>query len=279
MNLFEEGLEFNFAELLEIIIGKGLKIALLVIALLIITPIGKKIISKAIAKASNKEKISEGRIKTLDKLLVNVYTYTLTFIFIVMLFGVFDLDLGPLLAAAGVVGLAIGFGAQGLVSDIVTGFFLLLERQIEVDEYVTAGGFNGIVEEVGLRTTKIRSFDGTLNFVPNRDVAGVSNHSRGTMRALVDIGISYDDNIDQAMQVLQKVCDEFKDDERFVDGPDVLGVQSFGSSEVVLRILGRTENMLQWSAERDMRKRIKEVFDEAGIEIPFPHQVNISKDA
>lgn len=269
--------DIDLNNIVEVVVSVGLKIVLLVIALLIVSPIGKKLITKALDKASYRENVSEGRIKTLEKLLLNVYSYTLTFIFIVMLFGIFELDLGPLLAAAGVVGLAIGFGAQGLVSDIVTGFFLLLERQIEVDEYVTAGGYNGIVEEVGLRTTKIRSFDGTLNFVPNRDIAGVSNHSRGTMRALVDIGISYDDNIDQAMAVLQKVCDEFKEDERFTDGPDALGVQSFGSSEVVLRVLGRTENMQQWAAERDMRKRIKEAFDEAGIEIPFPHQVNISK--
>ncbi|WP_186577618.1 mechanosensitive ion channel family protein [Aquibacillus kalidii] len=279
MDLFKNGLNFDMSEILEIVISKGLKIALLVIAFLIVSPIGKKLITATLSKASSKEKITEGRVKTLEKLLLNLYSYTLIFIFVVMLFGIFGLPLGPLLAGAGVLGLAIGFGAQGLVSDIVTGFFILLERQIEVEEYVTIGQYNGIVEEVGLRTTKIRSFDGTLNFIPNRDIAGLSNHSRGTMRALVDIGISYDDNIDKALAVLQKVCDEFKNDERFVEGPDVLGVQGFGASEVVLRVLGRTENMQQWAAERDMRKRIKESFDAEGIEIPFPHQVNITKNS
>ncbi len=176
------------------------------------------------------------------------------------------------------IGLAIGFGAQGLVSDVVTGFFILLEKQVEVGDYVTAAGYDGIVEEVGLRTTQIRGFDGTLHYVPNREIAGVSNHSRGNMRALVDIGISYDDNIDEAMVVLQSVCQEFAADERFVEGPDVLGVQAFGSSEVVLRILGKTANMEQWGAERDIRKRIKEAFDQNNIEIPFPHQVYIQKD-
>ncbi|MFB1051584.1 mechanosensitive ion channel family protein [Paraliobacillus sp. JSM ZJ581] len=257
----------------------ALKIIILIIAYTIVSPLGKKVISKALKRTMHKERISEGRIKTLEKLLINIYTYLLIFIFITMLFGIFELDLGPLLATAGVLGLAIGFGAQGLVSDIVTGFFILLEKQIEVDEYVSTAGYSGIVEEVGLRTTKIRSFDGTLNFIPNRQMEGVSNHSRGTMRALVDIGISYDDNIDHAMSVLQTVCDEFQEDERFVEGPDVLGVQSFGSSDIVLRILGKTVNMEQWAAERDIRKRIKEAFDANGVEIPFPHQVNVMKQS
>ncbi|WP_079709312.1 mechanosensitive ion channel family protein [Paraliobacillus ryukyuensis] len=257
----------------------AIKIIILLIAYAIVSPLGKKVITKALAKTATRESISQARVKTLEKLLLNIYTYILIFVFITMLFGIFDLELGPLLATAGVLGLAIGFGAQGLVSDIVTGFFILLEKQIEVDEYVSTAGYSGIVEEIGLRTTKIRSFDGTLNFIPNRQMEGVSNHSRGTMRALVDIGISYDDNIDHAMSVLQKICDEFQQDERFVEGPDVLGVQGFGSSEVVLRILGRTENMQQWAAERDIRKRIKEEFDTNGIEIPFPHQVNITKQS
>ncbi|WP_077622176.1 mechanosensitive ion channel family protein [Sediminibacillus massiliensis] len=276
MSLFEN---WDFGETMELVLYSGLQIILLIIAFMIISPIGKKVISKTLSGAGSRQKISEGRARTLEKLLLNIYSYVLIFLFIVMVFGIFEIPIGPLLAGAGVVGLAIGFGAQGLVSDVVTGFFLLLEKQVEVDEYVTAGGYDGIVEEIGLRTTKIRSFDGTLNFVPNREIVGVSNHSRGTMRAMVDIGISYDDSIDEAMAVLQRICDEYKEnDERFKEGPDVLGVQSIGSSDIVLRILGQTENMEQWGAERDLRKRIKEEFDAAGIDIPYPHQVNIKKE-
>ncbi|UFU00875.1 mechanosensitive ion channel family protein [Radiobacillus kanasensis] len=270
----------NLQDSLSTIVTVGLKVILLIIAYLIIKPIGKKIISKSIWNVKRKDNITEGRIKTLEKLLINIFSYTLMFLFVAMLFGIFDIPIGPLLAGAGILGLAIGFGAQGLVSDIVTGFFLLLEKQIEVDEYVTVAGFNGIVEEIGLRTTKIRGFDGTLHFIPNRDISGVSNHSRGTMRALVDIGISYDDNIDHALEVLQRVCNDFKEnDERFKEGPDPIGVQTFGSSDVVLRVIGQTENMMQWAAERDMRKKIKEAFDQAGIEIPYPHQVNVTKES
>ncbi|WP_420818814.1 mechanosensitive ion channel family protein [Paraliobacillus sediminis] len=273
------GIDFSQFTTTYPLIASALKILFLFIAFAIAAPIGRKVIATTLKKAGKRESISPARTKTLEKLIQNVYTYILLFVFIAMLFGIFGLDLAPLIAGAGVIGLAIGFGAQGLVSDIVTGFFILLEKQIEVDEYVSTAGYSGIVEEVGLRTTKIRSFDGTLNFIPNRQLEGISNHSRGTMRALVDIGISYDENIDHAMNILQKICDEFQQDVRFVEGPDVLGVQSFGSSDVVLRLLGRTENMEQFAAERDIRKRIKEEFDKAAIEIPFPHQVNITKES
>lgn len=276
MNLFVDG-DFSWTAFLDSIISAGLKIGLVLLVYVIISPIGKRLISRIINGAGNKQKLSEGRSKTLERLILNIYSYVLGFILIATLLGLFDINLAPLIAGAGIIGLAIGFGAQGLVSDVVTGFFILLEKQVEVDEYVTAGGMNGVVEEVGLRTTKIRSFDGTLNFVPNRHISTISNHTRGNMRALVDIGIAYGENIDEAMAVLQKVCDEFQQDERVTDGPNVLGVQSFGSSDIVLRVLGHTENMQQWAVERDLRKRIKEAFDDAGIEIPFPHQVNIYK--
>lgn len=278
MDIFKNGLNFDIVGILEIIFPIALKILLLIIAFIIFVPIGKKVIEKTIQKSSKSEKLSPGRVKTLEKLLVNIFSYVMIFVFILMLFGTFHISIGPLLAGAGIVGLAIGFGAQGLVSDIVTGFFILLERQIEIDDYVTAGGYDGIVEEVGLKTTKIRSFDGTLNFIPNRLLVGVSNHSRGNMRALVDIGISYEDSIDEAITVLEQVCAVFQEDERFKDGPNALGVQGIGASDVVLRVVGQTENGLQFGCERDMRRSIKLAFDEAGIDIPYPHQVNVEKE-
>lgn len=270
--------QFDWTAFIALLAKGSLKIGLVLLVFLIVSPLGKKLIKKSLDTAGGSQKLSESRAKTLEKLSINVYSYILIFVLIATVMGLLGIDLAPLIAGAGVVGLAIGFGAQGLVSDVVTGFFLLLEKQIEVDDYVTAGGMNGVVEEVGLRTTRIRSFDGTLNFVPNRHIDTVSNHSRGNMRALVDIGIAYDENIDEAMAVLQKVCDEFTSDERMKDGPSVLGVQSLGSSDVVLRVLGHTENMQQWAVERDLRKRMKEALDEAGIEIPYPYQMNVYKD-
>ncbi|MFC4404730.1 mechanosensitive ion channel family protein [Gracilibacillus xinjiangensis] len=270
---------FDWDYILTQTVQVGGKLVILIIAFLIISPIAKRAISRLINKSTSNKNVSQARAITLEKLLINILSYTLIFVFIVMFFGIIDINIGPLLASAGVIGLAVAFGAQGLVSDIVTGFFILLEKQIDVGDYVTVAGYDGIVEEIGLRTTQIRGFDGTLHFVPNREISGVSNHSRGNMRALVDIGISYEDNIDQAIGVLKEICNEFENDERFVEGPDVLGVQSFGSSEVVLRVIGKTENMAQWGAERDIRKRIKEAFDAHNIDIPYPHQVNITKES
>ncbi|QKY68904.1 mechanosensitive ion channel family protein [Lentibacillus sp. CBA3610] len=269
------GIDISLANIMETVVPAVLKIGLLILAFIILLPIGKKIIEKAINKAGSNQKISPSRVKTLEKLLLNVFSYVMIFVLVLMMFGVLGIPLGPLLAGAGIIGLAIGFGAQGLVSDIVTGFFILLERQLEIDDYVTTAGYDGIVEEIGLRTSKIRSFNGTLNYVPNRYIEGVANHTRGNMRALVDISIRYNENIDEAITILEQVCAAFKDDERFKEGPDAIGVQSLGSSDVVLRVVGQTENGLQWECERAMRKQIKEAFDHAGIETPFPQQVTV----
>ncbi|TFB14053.1 mechanosensitive ion channel family protein [Filobacillus milosensis] len=260
----------------QLIYAKLGELGLLLIVFIIVAPLGRKLIAGAMTQVAKKQKLSEGRKKTLEKLLQSIFTYALMIFFILTILGLF-IDIAPLLAGVGILGLAIGFGAQGLVSDIVTGFFILIEKQIDVDDYVTAGGEGGIVEELGLRTTQIRGFDGTLHFIPNRNIQNVNNHSRGNMRALVDIGIAYDENIDEAITVLQNACDPFKNDVRLKEGPDVIGVQSLGSSDVVLRIIAKTENMEQFGVERDMRKACKVALDQAGIEIPFPHQVYIEK--
>lgn len=249
------------------------------IAYIIVKSIGNKIIHKMFEGLENRKEISTTRAKTLQTLVLNFFHYALFFIFIVTVFQVFGYNVTALLAGAGVVGLAIGFGAQGLVSDVVTGFFLLLEKQLDVGDYVTTGNYSGIVEAVGLRTTQIRGFDGTLHYVPNRQIVGLSNHSRGNMQALVDISISYNEDLNRVMSILQEACDQFaKETEEVVEGPDVLGVQNFGSSDVIIRIIAKTKNMEQWAVERKLRKRLKEVLDENGIEIPFPHQVMIHKN-
>ncbi|WP_282033428.1 mechanosensitive ion channel family protein [Metabacillus indicus] len=255
-----------------------LKLIGILIAFLVIRAIGTRVVEKTFKRVQERQSISIGRSRTLQSLTLNLFSYILIFIFVVMVFEVFEYDATALLAGAGVVGLAIGFGAQGLVSDVVTGFFLLLEKQLDVEDYVTTAGYSGIVEQVGLRTTQIRSFDGTLNYVPNREIISLSNHSRGNMRALVDIGISYDDNIDEAISVIQKACDEMAaEDASIIEGPSVIGVQSLGASDVVIRIIAKTENMMQWGVERNLRKKVKETLDAHGIEIPFPHQVYIEK--
>lgn len=267
----------------EIMLAAGLwaaKFLLIIVMFLVIRSIGRRVINRMFDKAATHRKMSSGRIITLQKLVVNLFSYVLIFVFAGILFKQFGLEIGTLIAGAGVVGLAIGFGAQGLVSDVVTGFFILLEKQMEVGDYVTIGGVDGIVEEVGLRTTHIRAFDGTLNYMPNREISTIANHTRGNMRALVDIGIAYEENIDKALVVLQDACDKVKEkNPGIIEGPNVLGVQMLGSSDVVIRIISKTINGEQWAVERELRKALKEALDANGIEIPYPHQVNVDKGA
>lgn len=266
---FHIPLDIDFDKLIKIVI----KLVVIIAAFSIAVPLGKKMISATIQKMSLTRKTTPGRIKTLDKLLLNIFSYVMIFIFIGTVLSLFGVSIGPLIAGAGVVGLAIGFGAQGLVSDVVTGFFILLEQQMEVDDYVTVAGIDGVVEEIGLRTTKVRAFDGTLNYLPNRIIENVANHTRGNMRALVDVGISYYNDVDQAIGVLERICETFQRDERFKDGPHAIGVQSIDGTNVVLRVIGQVENGLQWECERDLLKAIKVAFDEANIELPLNYQV------
>ncbi|MBG9816874.1 mechanosensitive ion channel family protein [Bacillus safensis] len=228
----------------------------------IIRAIGNKMIKRAYSTFAEKHEVSLSRAQTLQSLTLNIFAYLLIFILVVMILDLFHYNPTALLAGAGVVGLAIGFGAQGLVSDIVTGFFILLEKQFDVGEYITVAGFDGIVEQIGLRTTQLRSFDGTLHFIPNRSILNVSNHSRGTMQALVDIELSPDENVDQMITALQAACDEVREETpQIIEGPQVVGVEAFGSSSLVLRIIAKTETMEQWRVERILRKKMKEVLD------------------
>ncbi|MGD6801708.1 mechanosensitive ion channel family protein [Rossellomorea aquimaris] len=279
LNGFTERInDFDWTGLLITIGISFMQIIAIYIAFLLVRGFGNKVLHRAFSKYSERNSVSAARAQTLESLAKNIFSYVLIFIFFVTILQIFGIEVTAILAGAGIIGLAVGFGAQGLVSDVVTGFFILLEKQIDVGDYVTAGSYSGIVEAVGLRTTQIRSFDGTLNFLPNREITSLSNHSRGNMRALVDIGISYDDDIDLAITVLQQVCDKVAaEDENIVDGPNVIGVQTLGASDVVIRVIGKTKNMEQWGVERKLRKALKEALDQNGIEIPYPHQVYIEK--
>lgn len=256
-----------------------LKVIGVFIAYWIVKKIGRRILDRTFNNVLKRQEISEGRALTLHRLAENIFSYALIFIVAATLFSIFGIPVASLIAGAGIVGLAVGFGAQGLVSDVVTGFFLLLEKQIDVNDYVTVGNFDGIVEAVGLRTTQIRGFNGTLHYIPNREILSLSNHSRGNMQALVDIRVSYQDDIDKAIEIMQSACEKVAaENQNIVEGPKVLGVQAFGTSEVVIRVIAKTTNMEQWNVERQLRKSIKEAFDANGIEIPLPQQVLVQRN-
>ncbi|MDQ0206512.1 mechanosensitive ion channel family protein [Alkalicoccobacillus murimartini] len=239
------------------------KLVLAFLAFYVARAIGRKVISQSFVKMKKQRNISAGRSHTLEKLAVNVLSYVLIFILVTFIAEMFGFSPSALIAGAGVIGLAVGFGAQGLVSDVVTGFFLLLEKQVDVGDYVTVAGLDGIVEEVGLRTTQIRGFDGTLYFIPNRNITDVHNHSRGNMRALVDVSIPFEDNMDETIKVIQDACADLGDVKELIkEGPDVVGVEDLSSSLVTIRVIAKTENMHQWTVERKIRQVIKQAMDE-----------------
>src|SRR5699024_727364 len=260
----------NWAEIFRDIVIIVIQLILIWIGYLIAKSIGKRLINRSFSEVRKKGKITEGRAAVLERLMHSVLSYTLAFIVIVVIFGIFGLPIGGLIAGAGVVGLAIGFGAQGLVSDVVTGFFLLAEKWADVGDYIITAGVDGVVEEVGLRTTQIRDFDGILHFIPNRNIENLSNYSRGEMRALVDISIGYNHNTDETIRVAQEVCDQMaEEDDTIVEGPNVDGVEMIERHEMVLRVTAQTENMMQWGVQRNLWKSLKEAFDENDIRMPY----------
>lgn len=221
---------------------------------------------------------SERRDTTLAKLLQNIVTYVIYFIAFIMMLSTLNINIGPILAGAGVVGLAVGFGAQNLVKDIITGFFIIFEDQFSVGDYVRIGQFEGDVEEIGLRTTKIKGLTGERHIIPNGSIADVTNFSIHNSKAIVDVGIAYEEDIDRAEQVIRELLETLPEKyEEIISPPQLLGVQNFGPSEVVLRIVAETQPMKHFLVSRAIRKEVKHWLDLQGIEIPFPRLVMYSR--
>ena len=184
----------------------------------------------------------------------------------------FFTDVGALLAVAGVGTLAIGFGAQGLVEDVMSGFVIIFENQFSVGDYVTIDNDHyGIVETIGVRTTSVREMDGGLFIIHNGKIDRLINHSKGTIKAVVDVGVAYEENIDYVLSVLREICEEVYDanETLFVGRPEVLGVTRMDPSSMNIRIIADEDAARKVRAETALRKRSKEVFDEKGIEIPY----------
>lgn len=193
-------------------------------------------------------------------------------------------NLAPLLAGAGVIGLAIGFGAQNLVRDVVSGFFILLEDQYGVGDVIEINQeAAGVVEQLTLRLTGMRGIDGTLHFIPNGEIKLVSNRSKDWSRAVVDVGVAYKEDPNKVREVLEQVAEEADTSapgSKYLNRqPEVLGIEMLGEYEVVWRMLAETKPGKQWQVGRDLRERVTVAFDEADIEIPFPHRVMVTADS
>ncbi len=218
---------------------------------------------------------TEKRLATLGNLMRKAALIAVLLISLMMILREVGMDIAPIIAGAGIVGLAVGFGAQNLVRDIISGFFIILENQIRVGDVGEINGTGGLVEEINLRTIVIRDLGGIVHIFPNGTINTLSNMSKGWSRYLVDVGVAYKENVDDVMKVLGEIGDGLSKDEHFgsliLEPLQILGVDDFGDSQVTIKCMIKTLPLKQWEVGRELRRRIKNTFDEKGIEIPFPH--------
>ena len=218
----------------------------------------------------------ENRAKTLVSVFHNAANLFVIIGGLLMLISEVGVNIMPLVGAAGVVGLAVAFGAQNMVRDYFSGFMILLENQYGINDVIKVGDIGGLVERITLRVTVLRGLDGTVHFIPNGQIDKVSNMTHGWSRALFDIGVAYKEDVDVVMDTLMKLGRELRGDPTFrqliLDDPEMLGVDAFDDSAVVIKFFIKTRPLQQWTVKRALLRRIKKKFDEMGIEIPFPHR-------
>ncbi len=211
----------------------------------------------------------EKRARTLGGLLQSVIRYMIYFIAIIMMLQELKIDTTSLVAGAGIVGLALGVGAQSLIKDLFTGFFIVLENQFAVGDYIVSGDMGGTVEDIGLRVTKLRDFNGVLHIIPHGAIVRVSNYTRGHMQAMVNVPIAYGENLDKVLLLLQEACDYVSQNmKEVVEGPKVVGVVEWRSQELVVRMVAQTVPLEQVKVETALRQQIKILFDRANISPP-----------
>ncbi len=215
------------------------------------------------------------RAATLGQVFSHVAKIIITLITGMLVLGEVGISIAPILAAAGVVGVAVGFGAQTLIKDYFTGFFLLIEDQIRHGEVVEIAGKKGKVEEVTLRHVRLRDFEGSVHFIPNSSITTVSNKSRDYSYAVIDIGVAYRENIDEVYEVMRKVGAEMRVAANFkdliIEDLEIVGIDDLADSAVIIRCRFKVHPLEQWDVKSEFLYRIKKAFDAAGIEIPYPH--------
>lgn len=232
--------------------------------------------ARAARRAQRAERIRQ-RAETLGALLRSAASLVIYTIAAMMALAEFGVNLGPLIASAGIVGVALGFGAQSLVKDFLSGVFMLVEDQFGVGDIVDLGDAAGVVEEVKLRTTKIRDINGTLWHIPNGEIRRVANKSQEWARAVLDIEVSYDTDLGHASEVIKRIADEVWEEQipeaTILEEPEIWGVEELGASGISIRLVVKVDPSEQWTTARILRRRIKDAFDAEGIEIPFPQRV------
>lgn len=278
--LFAPGLITQIAELLHVETGEVLRFGIRLVTIWLLAWLAVRllrVVARRIEQAvddgdPNTDTAEEKRGRTLAQLIRYVGRVAVVAVALLMSVNVF-VDIGPLLAGAGILGLAISFGAQSLVKDVISGFFILIENQFSVGDVIEAGGKTGTVEKMSLRLVTLRDQEGRLHMVPNGEIKVVSNMTRGWSRAVVDVGVAYEEDVDRALAVIGHEARGLAQDPAWAplfDGePEVVGVNELGDSAVVIRTLLRTQPGKQWLVAREFRRRIKVRFQREELEIPY----------
>lgn len=263
------------------LVTSGIKIIGILIGLFVLSQMSRWIVGWMEKFVLEKDPLqaaeAKKRAQTLGNILRHALLIAISFIAILMILGELGIQVGPLLATAGIGALAIGFGAQSLVKDVINGFFIILENHYRIGDVIEVTGVSGLVESVSLRKTVLRDLEGRVHIIPNGEIKIVSNLSKEWSRSVLDIGISYREDVDRVMDILSQTGKELAAEEPYksaiLEPLQILGVERFGESELIIRMMVKTVPLKQWEIGRELRKRIKNRFDENGIEIPFPHRV------
>lgn len=257
----------------ENIIGKivAVTIELLLLSILfwIINRITRLVLERSFNNYKTKRNLSEGRSQTIYTLILNSFKYLIFFFYLYAILSILGVPVGTLIASAGILSVAIGLGAQSLVKDFLSGFFILLEQQLDVGDHIKVGTIEGTVMAVGLRTTQVKSFDGTLNFIPNSNINIVSNLSRSNMRVQIDVRLFPDTDSEQVQTVLTKVNQELAPKyPEIQSGPDVFGLVDLGNGNFAVRVLLYTQNGAQGRIQSDFLAAYIAALSDAGIKLP-----------
>jgi small conductance mechanosensitive channel len=231
---------------------------------------------KNVEKHENVDSLeTEKRINTLTGILTGLIKIILISTYLMIVLQKIGINIAPILASAGIIGLAVGFGAQELVRDIISGFFILLENQVRAGDVAIINGTGGFVEKIALRTITLRDFSGTVHIFQNGKINSLSNMTKEWSAVVLDIGVAYKENVDQVMDIMRTVGEELRADplfsEKILEPIEVLGVDAFTDSAIIIKVRLKTKPITQWEVGREYRKRLKAAFDLNNIEIPFPH--------
>ena len=255
----------------------AIRITVIVMAAWLVTGLLQRAVRRLRERIASRmdDRESSQRAETLGRVVRYLIAVVISLITAMLVLAELGVSVAPILGAAGVVGLAVGFGAQSLVKDYFTGFFLLLENQIRQGDVVQLGNHSGSVEEVTLRYVQLRDYSGNVHYVPNSTITTVINMTRGFSNAVMDIGVAYRENVDDVMTVMREVAAQMREQPAYRDkilgDLDIAGVESWGDSAVVIRCRFRTLPIEQWGVKREYLRRLKSAFDAQGIEIPYPH--------